>query len=467
MHNSLRILTCITLLCFSFSMFAQFEKIIEQDRNIEVFDTYVIGGNIFTYVQEEVSPGVSESFIVKGDENMENRDSLDGMTLSQGKAMFCVGSPIGDTTFPVIVSKLKGPQDYETDLVFVDTSFNIEAIRSLGVSAAMPYNIVSVNDSMIYLYGSDVLGDRDLYIGAYRMNGDLLRDSVYDFGLNIIGVLSQANGDLVLSTINPSYNFNHQTFAIDTVSNGDFYRGDYKFQMLPHVNGYTYMTGWIPIHGNISSPTIGLYVKKFDSSGVTVDSTGIEFSRGQDVYSYYRESCVLTTGDLLLPYRWDSVHLESVYLRLMIVDENLNVKRTIKRFFDRDFFVSSSAALSDGGAVVFGRILDTVDFGYDTYFLRLDSLGNFSPLTIIDDVAPKVTSLSLYPNPADDHIFIKGIDDQALIDVLVMNEAGQLEQKTQLSYPFKLETSDLPSGVYTLLLLGAEGNNTSLKMVKN
>lgn len=66
-----------------------------------------------------------------------------------------------------------------------------------------------------------------------------------------------------------------------------------------------------------------------------------------------------------------------------------------------------------------------------------------------------------------DIFFIKGIDDQALIDVLVMNEAGQLEQKTQLSYPFKLETSGLPSGVYTLLLLGAEGNNTSLKMVKN
>lgn len=80
-----------------------------------------------------------------------------------------------------------------------------------------------------------------------------------------------------------------------------------------------------------------------------------------------------------------------------------------------------------------------------------------------EDTLTWLVLLSSYPNPADDHIFIKGTDDQALIDVLVMNEAGQLEQKTQLSYPFKLETSDLPSGVYTLLLLGAEGNNTSLK----
>lgn len=234
-------------------------------------------------------------------------------------------------------------------------------------------------------------------MGAYDVNGDLVRDSLYDIGLDVTNILSEANGDLLLSTNQPNYNFDHKTFAIDSVSNRDFYRGDYKFQMLSHPNGYIYMTGWISPYGNVSSPTIGLYVKKFDSSGMTVDNTGIEFSRGQDVYSYNRESCVLKTGDLLLPYRWDSVHLESVYLRLMIVDENLNVKRTIKRFFDRDFWISSSAALSDGGAVVFGRIQDTVDFGYDTYFLRLDSLGNFSPLTIIDNVSPKVTSLRLYP----------------------------------------------------------------------
>lgn len=455
------------LICFYGVVNAQFERIIEQPENPRFFHSYNVQGSVFVHFQHDVGNGNYESFIVKGNLDMNFRDTLKFSQINPNKLLVFLGQPIGDSIFPVVFSELIGSEDYENELLFVDTALNVRSSKVLSVTKALPHKSILVNDSILYLIGNDVLGDYDLYVGAYEVNGDLVRDSLYDIGLDVTNILSEANGDLLLSTNQPNYNFDHKTFAIDSVSNRDFYRGDYKFQMLSHPNGYVYMTGWISPYGNVSSPTIGLYVKKFDSSGMIVDSTGIEFSRGQDVYSYNRESCVLKTGDLLLPYRWDSVHYESVYLRLMIVDENLNVKRTIKRFFDRDFWISSSAALSDGGAVVFGRIQDTVDFGYDTYFLRLDSLGNFSPLTIIDDVAPKVTSLSLYPNPADDHIFIKGIDDQALIDVLVMNEAGGLEQKTQLSYPFKLETSDLPSGVYTLLLLGAEGNNTSLKMVKN
>lgn len=466
MHNSLRILTCITLLCFSFSMFAQFEKIIEQPENPYIFNTYILGNTIYTHVQHEISFRDYESFVVKGDENMENRDSLNGMTLRQGKAMFCLCSPIGDSIFPVIVAKLSGPQDYETDLVFVDTSLNVVAVKSLSVTKATPNECAMVNDSVMYLYGHDALGNQDFYIGKYHLNGDLIKDSIYSGRKRIKGLIERQDGKVVLLTAYEEFLLNNETFSITPLLSG--FRGGGKHQIFKHANNHLYMTGWLPPHGSLPLATIGIYVMKLNNDGSVVDSIAIVESRGQDVQTVFKEGCLLSNGDLLLPYRWDSIPNSDVpYLRIMIVDENLNVKRTIKRFFDRDFFVSSSAALSDGGAVVFGRILDTVDFGYDTYFLRLDSLGNFSPLTIIDDVAPKVTSLSLYPNPADDHIFIKGIDDQALIDVLVMNEAGQLEQKTQLSYPFKLETSDLPSGVYTLLLLGAEGNNTSLKMVKN
>ncbi|WP_417611108.1 T9SS type A sorting domain-containing protein [Owenweeksia hongkongensis] len=75
--------------------------------------------------------------------------------------------------------------------------------------------------------------------------------------------------------------------------------------------------------------------------------------------------------------------------------------------------------------------------------------------------------LSLYPNPANDAIFIKGLDDQAIIDVFVTDISGAVVAKKELAYPFRLETNHLVSGVYSLLVVDKRGNSFTLKMIKN
>ena len=63
--------------------------------------------------------------------------------------------------------------------------------------------------------------------------------------------------------------------------------------------------------------------------------------------------------------------------------------------------------------------------------------------------------------------FIKGLDDQAIIDIFVTDISGSLVVKKELVYPFQLETNDLVSGVYSLLVADRRGNSFTLKMIKN
>lgn len=162
MHNSLRILTCITLLCFSFSMFAQFEKIIEQPENPRFFHSYNVQGSVFVHFQHDVGNGTYESFIVKGNLDMNFRDTLKFSQVNPNKLLVFLGKPIGDSIFPVVFSELRGSEDYENEPLFIDTALNVGSSKVLSVIKALPHKSILANDSILYLIGNDVLGDYDL-----------------------------------------------------------------------------------------------------------------------------------------------------------------------------------------------------------------------------------------------------------------------------------------------------------------
>ena len=61
----------------------------------------------------------------------------------------------------------------------------------------------------------------------------------------------------------------------------------------------------------------------------------------------------------------------------------------------------------------------------------------------------------LYPNPAEDELFIKS--DHPCKQFQIFNSLGKkvLAQKVE-SQKFRISVSDLPKGMYTLQLLGGE-----------
>ncbi|WP_417593190.1 T9SS type A sorting domain-containing protein [Owenweeksia hongkongensis] len=460
-------LTLLTLLAlFSSLVLAQAEQIFHQPEDPVLRDMRIIKGQVFfsvSYIQPGSVPNIS--YLIKGDLEMTSRDSLRLTIIAPDKRFLSISEPIGDTLFCVLMTKVKNAPPYEHELLFVDTSLQVSSRKILPPTNALLYSVEVVGDSLIYFFGGDYFAGKDLYFGKFSIEGNLIKDTIYQSYIHDFDeIVELENGNLLLTKGEYRMLLDGQTLELDTIQG---FGSSFVHKILAHPNGSFYATGWIPPTG--WPMEIGIYVNKTDSTGNIIDSLAITNFNGFDVQTHYEEGCVLQSGDLLLPFRWDSIQYpyEIPCLKFMFVDENLQLKKTITRFFNRNIWVVNSVATYDGGAVILGRIEDTLNGGYDTYYLYMDSLGNFSPLTIFDTDAPNQGQLSLYPNPADDVIFIKGLDDQAIIDVFVTDISGAVVEKKELTYPFRMETNDLVSGVYSLLVADKRGNSFTLKMIKN
>ncbi len=451
---------------FSSPLLAQAERIFHQEERPFLVDLEIVDNHVFFPVNYLKTAGFPDaSYLIKGDFLMSWRDSLNLTALASGKRFINMTRPIGDSLFIVMMGEVKNASPYENELFFVDTALNVRFRKVLPPTSALMYKGKIVGDSLLYIFGSDVLTRKDLYVGKYTIQGDLIKDTVYQNGAwTLEEVIELGTGNLLISRVDDRIVLDGETLELDTIQG---FGTNVVHKIIPHNNGSFYVTGWIPPTG--WPMEIGIYVNKTDSAGSLIDSLAITNFNGFDVQTYYEEGCVLKSGELLLPFRWDSIYFpnEKPCLKLMFVDENLQLKKTITRFFNRDIWVVNSVATDDGGAIIIGEIEDTINGGYDTYYLHIDSLGNFSPLTIFDTDAPNQGQLSLYPNPTDDVIFIKGLDDQAIIDVFVTDISGAVVAKKELAYPFRMETNHLVSGVYSLLVADKRGNSFTLKMIKN
>ncbi|AEV32990.1 hypothetical protein Oweho_2013 [Owenweeksia hongkongensis DSM 17368] len=458
-------LTLLTFFALLSSMvLAQTEYIFHQNESLALFDLKMVGNSVFISLQYRDGSGNAESFIVRGDKSMSYRDTLFLSSVAPGKRVLSISDPIGDSLFIVLMAKTESGQPYESELLFMDTALNVSSRKALPPTTVLPHDLLVVGDSLLYLYGGDVWRRRDFYVGKYDLSGNLIKDTIFLNGTYILeAALEIDGGDLLLIRGETRMRLDGVTLELDTIAG---YGTSFVHKVLPHPDGHFYVTGWVMAQ---SLPVeIGVYIHKTDSAGNSIDSAAFTKLYGYDMYTYYKEGCVLKSGELLLPYRWDSLYLEDIpCLKIMFVDEKLQLKKTITRFFNRDIWVVNSVATDDGGAIIIGEIEDTMNGGYDTYYLHLDSLGNFSPLTIFDTDAPNQGQLSLYPNPANDVIFIKGLDDQAIIDVFVTDISGAVVEKKELTYPFRMETNHLVSGVYSLLVADKRGNSFTLKMIKN
>lgn len=369
----------------------------------------------------------------------------------------------------------------KSEIMVYDTALNLvnrfDITKHLGV---YNHNVSMdvLGDSLIMIRATTMTGSLNTLVSVYGLDGHS-KQTVFDsLGVHGTVIGRYQNGGYFFWVRDKKVDFSPLPLtisgAIDTIlhySTLDDVRAGAAFV---HPNGYTYLVAeWSTF--DFVNTHYGLRVFRFDSWGnnmvasiVLGDKNGKEEILNEDAVSIAANGDIIIASGLSVD---DNGGEWNMLVTRIGEDMKLKWSKTV-RVPNTPMLPLFTEGTTDNGVTIISALHDpsTQDFSRsfnDLHYIHMDSTGYYSPLSMEGLRYPAEQGVSLYPNPSEDHVFVKGIDDQALIDVLVMNEAGQLEQKTQLYYPFKLETSDLPSGVYTLLLLGAEGNNTSLKMVKN
>ncbi|WP_417611104.1 hypothetical protein [Owenweeksia hongkongensis] len=68
-------------------------------------------------------------------------------------------------------------QGYENEILFIDTGLNFISRKILPPAEILPQFKLISGDSLLYIIGGDMLNGKDLYVGTYSIEGDLIKDT--------------------------------------------------------------------------------------------------------------------------------------------------------------------------------------------------------------------------------------------------------------------------------------------------
>ena len=89
-------------------------------------------------------------------------------------------------------------------------------------------------------------------------------------------------------------------------------------------------------------------------------------------------------------------------------------------------------------------------------------------LTQLDELSAK-TTVSIYPNPTLGEVNLEMEEEDVLVDILVVNQLGQKERVSfskQSNSEYKIDITDLKSGIYVLNFISRSGSVASERIVK-
>lgn len=138
---------------------------------------------------------------------------------------------------------------------------------------------------------------------------------------------------------------------------------------------------------------------------------------------------------------------------------------TVERSTDATHF-SPIKALTATGAGNYQFVDNTIDAGAEKYFYRLrlkNAAGKISYSKIAVAATNGIQSFSLYPNPANDIVILKGLPAPGKISVMDYKGMTVL-QKAATTSSITLDITRLTSGMYTVRFM-SEGNSITKKLL--
>ncbi|NCP91300.1 MAG: T9SS type A sorting domain-containing protein, partial [Flavobacteriales bacterium] len=84
----------------------------------------------------------------------------------------------------------------------------------------------------------------------------------------------------------------------------------------------------------------------------------------------------------------------------------------------------------------------------------------------VDDISKNLQNVSIFPNPTNDVIQLKGIENNTISQVSIVNILGKKVYASSKISNSKIDVSQLNSGIY-ILTLTSENNQKRMKFIKN
>ena len=114
--------------------------------------------------------------------------------------------------------------------------------------------------------------------------------------------------------------------------------------------------------------------------------------------------------------------------------------------------------------ICISEVNDIVNGNYEKTVPGFGESCRFGEVTSLDEIAANL-NVKLFPNPADDFLWIQNLKNQQIEKVELFNSTGKLiiQQKNNLANAMKIQTNHLPNGIYFIKIIT---NDSSISVEK-
>ncbi|MDD2564978.1 MAG: T9SS type A sorting domain-containing protein [Salinivirgaceae bacterium] len=452
------------LFLFPFAITAQtFEKLLTDEELYNPNDIIELSGNYF--ISCIIRSSANDNYNLKLLKFDKNGVKLDQIIFTQPT----IGSQgnllaLSDSTF-IVVNIYKTENGF-VDLIYrkMDLDFNVIDSTTLNLdplvsSSAVVYSKIDKLNSgiIIHAIGFMVISDMTQKgVHFIRMDTEFenLSTSFYNRLLDpfVKSIVQYPNKDSMMVFFAPKvYIVDKDAHIVDSMPE-DFYTFNYPetITRLP-----TESTAWY----NNKLYASGMYYKLGSYHQDLSKDTLVSYENGEDYRTAFHEPMSINNSGIFISgiigyrpavYNGVSLGLES-YIRLYQIDLDMN-PTWIKDYNRNDgyyYIVFNTLATSDGGCIIAAtrNNYDTQGEKVDLYLLKVDSLGNYTPMVDIQE--PETSNFMVYPNPGSSYFTIENQDINSNCELLLYSNIGQIMVRKILQNSSEnIETSAFPTGIY-------------------
>lgn len=471
----------LNLSCFllTFSLVGQntYELKLEQSFNDEPTSIVQCSNNTFVGYNSSIDEELQSSSMVKINESGEIVDSIifEGDNLIKIKEFvkksennfYCIGERVEEDHYYLWIGLLDENLGLIEEHNIIDISYSILqthtivnkglAIAGFGYEDDYKVFIIKLNEQMELEYSNTFYEEEDGICTGFMFDSIVQKYYMYTYmGFSLLspGQIVIMNSEFMMDTIIPTPKNIHYQYTIK------------------YLNDSTYILGGRVI--DFDDLNIALSVNNLNHESVAYFE--IENEIVDDIpcfyktFDFYSKENVFLTGTLNFIFYINNIYFHEVDNRFVItkLDERLNFKW--QKFYGGDAYYTlyNSIATEDGGFIVIGTIYDEnkAENLRDIYILKVDSLGNYIPANIDNEI--NESKIVIYPNPGTDYFELDLRSEKMPVKMELYDMAGKQVLNLNIENTYqKVNTAHFTKGIYLIRLTNRNNLQKTVKWIKN
>jgi len=321
------------------------------------------------------------------------------------------------------------------------------------------YQIYSNNDATLDIVGNTITPSNYFY--TFNTNIWYLISYLPSDSRNISSVFSSLNNLILVK--NDDGEVYYPAFGINQIGNMEVGEG---YQLAVSQNNQTFAYTNNPVV--VPNPVIPCIYEEEKYYQTEISKTGnsavLIFNNTTE---WYGEIGVFDGNDRLIGHG----RVNGVYTSITIWGDNpITFEKDGAREQEKlrvEFYDYESKSIQKIKIVQIFELMSSKDLGTELKYSK-DAIYNIEAFKVISNVDDNLTSISVYPNPARDIIYLN-LNSKGKIEIQVYDLSGSLvlnkEYNTNGQATFRLDISNLSTGSYILKTIGNSSINTQ-KFIK-